>query len=340
MEFRVTVAILNWNGKAHLETFLPSVVAYSPEAHLCLVDNASTDESVSWTTTHYPRVEIIQLDSNYGFTEGYNRSIPQIKTPFVVLLNSDVEVAPGWLQPLLERMESIPNLAAVQPKILSYKDRERFEYAGAAGGFIDNLAYPFCRGRYFDFCEKDHHQYDQARPIFWASGACMMLRVADFMEAGGFEPRFFAHMEEIDLCWRFQMMGKEVWAEPKSVVYHLGAGTLSASSPRKTLLNFRNGICLLFINTTDFSIWFKLPLRLILDGIAGLRFIVKGDLKNCLAIVKAHFSFYGTLGYWVKKRKENQKRFRYPIKKQVHYSGSIVFDYFVRGCRRFEGLRF
>ncbi len=334
------MAILNWNGLRYLRDFLPSVVAHSPEAHILVIDNASDDGSCAWVKENFPQVELLIFAENFGFTGGYNRGLKAVKTPYAVLLNSDVEVSAGWLMPLLNRMESDEQIAACQPKVLSFTDKTRFEYAGACGGFLDWLAYPFCRGRFFDFCETDTGQYNQALQVFWATGACMMVRVADYYDAGGLETRFFAHMEEIDLCWRFHHRGKAVWTEPGSVVYHLGAGTLSASSPRKTFLNFRNGLCLLYINDLEPDIFWKLPLRLLLDGVAGCRFLLQGDIKNCLSIVKAHFSFYGSLQYWHERRRANRKRKTSEVQPGIVYPGSLVFQYFIRKINKFSLLKF
>jgi GT2 family glycosyltransferase len=334
------VAILNWNGLSHLQTFLPSVLVHSPQAHILLIDNASTDASTDWVRANHPHVEVQVLAENHGFTGGYNQGLRFVKTPFAVLLNSDVEVSAGWLPPLLQLMEVKPGVAACQPKVLSFREKDKFEYAGASGGFIDFLGYPFCRGRFFDFCENDLGQYNFSKKVFWATGACLMVRVSDFYECGGLEPVFFAHMEEIDLCWRFQHRQKSVWVEPQSVVYHLGAGTLANNSPRKTFLNFRNGLALLYANHLEKDIYWKLPFRLVLDGIAGLRFLWQGDLKNCLAIIRAHFSFYGNLRYWYCKRRQNQKLKTSEIAEGVMYPKSIVYQYFVKNVQAFSDLKF
>jgi GT2 family glycosyltransferase len=340
LDYKVTVAILNWNGLGHLKTFLPSVVSFSKEARILVIDNASRDGSVDWIKSTFPEVELVIFTENHGFTGGYNLGLKYVKTPYAVLLNSDVEVSHGWLLPLLFRMESDPEVAACQPKILAYKAKNRFEYAGASGGFLDVMGYPFCRGRFFDYCEKDKGQYNQSSKVFWATGACMMVRVKDYFEVGGLETQFFAHMEEIDLCWRFHHRGKSVWAEPGSVVYHLGGGTLSAISPKKTFLNFRNGLCLLYINDLEHDIYWKLPVRLILDGIAGLRFLFQGDVQNCFAIIKAHFSFYGNIRYWYQKRQTNRQLKTTEVQEGIVYRGSIVLQYFVLRIKEFRKLKF
>jgi len=340
LDFNTTVAILNWNGLHHLRTFLPSVVKFSQGAAILLIDNASTDESVNWVRQTYPSIEITINPSNKGFTIGYNLGLQAVKTKYAVLLNSDVEVSEGWLNPLIARMESDINVAACQPKVLSFKNKSKFEYAGASGGFIDILGYPFCRGRHFDHCEIDNGQYNTAIEVFWVTGACMMVRMSAYHAHYGLEEHFFAHMEEIDLCWRWQHAGYKLWVEPGSVVYHLGGGTLHESSPRKTFLNFRNGLILLFINTLGFALFWKIPVRLALDGAAGLMFLSKGQVASCIAIIRAHFSFYGKLFYWISKRKENKRRFKTEVKPTLIFQKSIVFSYFIKGIKRFSDLGF
>lgn len=338
MDFRVTIAILNWNGLFHLQQFLPEVVECSPQAHILLIDNASTDESVEWVKAHFPEIEILIHPTNLGFTQGYNLAIQQVKTEFCLLLNSDVKVSPGWLSPLIQKMEENPKMAACQPKILSLNQPDFFEYAGASGGFADFLGYPFCRGRLFDFCERDNGQYEDSIPVLWATGACMMVRTSLFREFGGLEPRFFAHMEEIDLCWRWNSAGYSVYVVPKSKVYHLGAGTLAKSHPRKTFLNFRNGLALLFCNQIQSSMIWIFPLRLILDGLAGIQFLFKGQWANCWAIVKAHFDFYSQLNYWRHKRKQNKSQTKNLISSELIFNGSVVWHFFVLGKRKFNEL--
>jgi len=340
LDCKTTVAILNWNGLHHLKTYLPSVVQYSEDAVILLIDNASNDGSVEWVRQIYPRIKIKINPSNKGFTVGYNLGLKAVSTKYTVLLNSDVEVSKDWLLPLEARMDSDQKIAACQPKVLAYKDKTKFEYAGASGGFIDVLGYPFCRGRIFDQCETDQKQYDTPRQIFWATGACLMVRMSAFYEAKGLEEHFFAHMEEIDLCWRWHHQGFQIWVEPGAVVYHLGGGTLQESSPRKTFLNFRNGLTLLFINTLDASLFWKIGARLLLDGIAGVWFLVKGQGASCFAVVRAHFSFYGNIAYWWKKRKENKALFKLPVPSELVYTKSIVFSFFAKGKKRFIDLDF
>lgn len=340
LDYKITIAILNWNGIRHLQQFLPSVVNHSVEAHILLIDNASTDESVAWVKVNFPQVEVHVLPENLGFTGGYNAGLSHVETEYCVLLNSDVEVTAGWLKHLITLMESNGQIAACQPKILSFNNKNEFEYAGASGGFIDKLGYPFCRGRIFDFCEEDLGQYNNAQPVFWATGACLVIRMDLFRRLGGLEPRFFAHMEEIDLCWRLKIAGFEVWVEPASTVYHLGAGTLSRSNPKKTLLNFRNGLALLFCNTIDSSVFWKLALRLVLDGLAGIQFIIKAQPADCWAIVRAHFQFYSQISYWKEKRTANKKLVINQKFIKGIYPSSIVWAYFVQGIRRFSDLQF
>ena len=337
MAFDITVAILNWNGLTHLQEFLPSVVLYSEKAHILLIDNASTDESVSWIQQKYPQIQIVIHSENLGFTEGYNLGLEHVTTPFAILLNSDVEVTSGWLDPLLARIQSDQKIVAVQPKILSYSRRDTFEYAGASGGLLDAFGYPFCRGRIFNSCEIDNGQYDNPRPVFWATGACMLVRMDAYRQMNGLEPRFFAHMEEIDLCWRWQHAGYQVWVEPQSVVYHLGGGTLAKTNPRKTLLNFRNGLALLYMNSLGVEVWWKILIRLVLDGVAGVQFLFKCEWQNTLAILRAHIAFYSAFGYWTAKRKMNQSAAVKSIT-SGYFGGSIVWSYFVRRKKRFSDL--
>ena len=246
---QIAIVILNWNGRHFLEKFLPGVAQHSRDlARIVVADNASTDDSLAYLKANFPEVDIIRLDQNYGFTGGYNRALQQVQEPYYVLLNSDVEVSEGWLNPLMQFMEKHPEVAACQPKIRSYNDRHLLEHAGAAGGFIDYLGYPFCRGRIYNHLEEDKGQYDQAVPVFWATGACLFIRRDDFRNENGFDEQFFAHMEEIDLCWRLQQSGKQIWVIPQSTVYHVGGGTLPKNNPRKTFFNFRNNLMMLFKN--------------------------------------------------------------------------------------------
>ncbi|SFC54129.1 Glycosyltransferase, GT2 family [Flexibacter flexilis DSM 6793] len=338
MEFvapRVSVVILNWNGRKHLQEFMPSVVAHSPEAAIVVADNASTDDSVAFLQSHYPQVHIIQNSTNGGFSKGYNDALAHIDTEYAVLLNSDVAVTQGWLAPLLALMDSNTQIAACQPKIRAYLAQESFEYAGAAGGFVDKYGYPFCRGRLFDTLETDNHQYDDTTPVFWATGACMFVRLEVYKKLGGLDEAFFAHMEEIDLCWRMQNAGYQVFACGGSVVFHLGGGTLPKNNPRKTFLNFRNGIVLLFKNLPTASLFPIIFTRLVLDGVAGAKMFFSGQTKDTWAIIKAHFAFYGGLPHWIKARRHARQFAKQEAKRTAY---SIVFEYFVKNKKTYSDL--
>ena len=290
---RVSVVILNWNGVEMLQRFLPKVVEYSQGEgiEICVADNASTDASCAWVGEDFPNVRLITLDKNYGFAEGYNRALQQVEAEYVVLLNSDVEVTPHWLDAMLAYMDAHPETAACQPKIRSERNKEYFEYAGAAGGYMDKFGYPFCRGRIFDVVEKDHGQYDTVQPIFWATGAALFIRLKDYREAGGLDARFFAHMEEIDLCWRLRSRGRQLVCIPQSVVYHVGAATLKKENPRKTFLNFRNNLLMLYKNLPKDELAKVLLVRGVLDGVAAVVFFLKGDAQNARAVIQARREF-------------------------------------------------
>ena len=332
----VAVVILNWNGRAFLEKFLPSVLAsmYDPLT-VYVADNASTDDSVLFLQQHFPQVKILVNSENEGFAKGYNTALRQVEASYYVILNSDVEVDPNWITPVITMMERDKNIAACQPKIISYKNKDAFEYAGASGGFIDRLGYPFSRGRVFDHCEKDNGQYDQPMPVFWATGAAMFVRSSVFHEAGGFDEYFFAHQEEIDLCWRMQRMGYTVYAQPTSVVYHVGGGTLSADDPKKSFLNFRNNLVMLSKNLPfKESIW-KIPFRIGLDLIAALQQLLKGNFKASGSVIRAHLAFYQWL--FIKKQTTVFSKIKMNQLKGV-YKGSIVYDYFIRGKKTFSEI--
>ncbi len=292
MKMKVSVIILNWNGVEHgfLRRYLPSVVRHSvlEGTEVVVADNGSTDSSLDVIREEFPSVRVIALDQNYGFAEGYNRAIAQTESQYVVLLNDDVEVTPGWLEPLIAHMESHPKTAALQPKILADADHTRFEYAGAAGGYLDRHGYPYCRGRIFDTVEADHGQYDTACPVMWASGACLFVRRDLYLLAGGLDARFFAHMEEIDLCWRLRRMGMELYCIPTSVVYHLGGGSLPQGNPKKTRLNFRNSLLMLYKNLPPRHRCRMLFVRRCLDAVAALNYIAHGQLDQARAIRDAH----------------------------------------------------
>lgn len=319
------VVILNWNGTEHLRRFLPSVVRTTPAwAEVVVADNGSTDGSVEMLGREFPEVRVVRLDRNYGFAGGYNRAIAQVEADYCVLLNSDVETTEGWLEPLVGRLDADPTVAAVAPKLLSYMQRDMFEYAGASGGFIDYLGYPFCRGRILKHLEQDRGQYDDRRRVFWASGAAMCCRRDVFMRLGGFASEFFAHMEEIDLCWRVKLLGYKIYTVPQSRMYHLGGATLSASEPRKTYLNFRNNLLMLYKNLPKSEGRRILIIRRLLDTIALARYIAGGEWQHARAVWLAHNHF----------RKERKRYHEQPdtniLKETPEGRRNIVIDYFIR----------
>ncbi|TAE51433.1 MAG: glycosyltransferase family 2 protein [Bacteroidetes bacterium] len=335
----VTVVLLNWNGRSWLEQFLPFLAASTyPAMRVLVVDNASSDDSVSWLKAHYPEVSCLVLDQNYGFAEGNNRAIPYVDTPYFVLLNSDVEVSPGWLEPLVAAAESHPDAASVQPKIRAWRQRDTFEYAGAAGGYLDSLGYPFCRGRIFDQLEKDEGQYETQTEIAWATGACCLIRTEVVKKIGLFDADFFAHMEEIDFCWRAQNQGYKILCEPQSVVWHVGGGTLPQGNPRKTFLNVRNSLVCLLKNLSLPRLLPVLIARLLLDGVWGLRSAAQRDWKSLGAILRAHGDFYRKLPLWIAKRKAARQGAE-KGRGAGHYRGSIVWAHFVRGRKKWSELR-
>lgn len=323
------MVILNWNGAKLLEQFLPSVVAFSNEATVYVADNASTDASIQVIKEQFPSVKIIQNDANYGFAKGYNVALEQVEEEYYALVNSDIEVTENWLAPILSIFDTELEIGIIQPKILDYKNKEYFEYAGAAGGFIDQFGYPFCRGRIFETIEKDNHQYDDERTIFWASGACFFIRKEIYRRLKGFDDDFFAHQEEIDLCWRAFNLGYKAKYTSKSVVYHVGGATLNEGNPRKTYLNFRNSLLMLVKNIPNNQLIGIIFIRLLLDGLAGVQFLIKGKFKHCLAILKAHFSFYTLISKNYSKRSSTQKN-------NYYHTKSIVYRYFIKNGRVFE----
>lgn len=330
---KTAVVILNWNGRKLLEEFLPSVVRHSQrEAEIYVVDNASTDDSISFLENNFPEVKVIQNQTNGGYAKGYNEGLKHIDADVFVLLNSDVEVTENWLAPLIEQFKNNPQIAAAQPKILDYKNKSYFEYAGAAGGFIDKFGYPYCRGRIFNTLEKDQRQYDGISEIFWASGACLFIRGKAFYEAGGFDEDYFAHQEEIDLCWRFFNLDYKVICVSDSKVYHLGGGTLKNTNPNKTFLNFRNSLFNLLKNAPKSKITGRIFVRMLLDGVAGIQFILKFKPSHFIAVLRAHLSFYTKL------RKTIQKRANTPKKESYYRHKSIVFSYFVKQIKSFNNL--
>ncbi len=335
---KIAIVILNWNGKGMLEKFLPFVIAHSSEAKIYVADNASSDDSISFVKNNFPEIICIENKYNNGYSSGYNEALKNIQSEYYVLLNSDVEVGANWLDPIISMMDQDQNIAACQPKILSYHNKSMFEYAGAAGGFIDKDGYMFCRGRIFNHFEKDEGQYDGAKEIFWASGACLFIRADLFHQVEGLDADFFAHMEEIDLCWRLKNRGYKICYNSESIVYHVGGGTLSKNNPIKTYLNFRNNLYLLTKNYFQGNYMLKLFYRLILDGFAGIKFLFDGHPDHSLAVLKAHLSFYRNFKKFYKKRMIVKKEFR-EFNPVGQYKKSIVFDYFFKGIRKFSDLK-
>ncbi|WP_298420661.1 glycosyltransferase family 2 protein [uncultured Kordia sp.] len=328
---KIAVVILNWNGKQLLEQFLPTVIAFSKEATIYVADNASSDESVTFVKANFTDVKIIQNIENGGYAKGYNDALPKVKEELFCLLNSDIEVTENWLAPMLSEFESNPETAIIQPKILDFKQKTHFEYAGAAGGFIDKYGYPYCRGRIFHTLEKDTKQYNDTSEIFWASGACLFIRKTVFTELNGLDEDFFAHQEEIDMCWRALNLGYKIKYIPKSVVFHVGGATLESTNPKKTYLNFRNSLCMLAKNLPKGKLFPIIFSRLILDGIAALQFLIKLQFTHFLAVIKAHFHFYARLPKMLKKRQKTQQ-------KQYFQHNSIIFSYFVKGKKIYSDL--
>ena len=328
---KIAVVILNWNGIQLLEKFLPSIIKYSSEATVYIADNDSTDDSISYAKAFFPSVKIVKNDSNLGFAGGYNEALKYIDADIYALANSDIEVTENWLKPIIETFENEPQTAIIQPKILDYKNKEYFEYAGAAGGFIDQYGYPYCRGRIFDTLEKDKGQYDDNCEIFWASGACFFIRSSVYKELKGFDEDFFAHQEEIDLCWRAFNKGHKIKYNANSIVYHVGGATLQQGNPMKTELNFRNSLLMLTKNLPRKGIYMILFFRIVLDGIAGIQFLFQGKLKHLLAILKAHFAFYSVFPIHYKKRGNFQSEKYYTTK-------SIVYLYFIKGIKVFNAI--
>lgn len=336
---KIAVVILNWNGCEMLRSFLPSVVRFS-EADggvVYVADNASTDASVEMLRREFPSVHLILLDKNHGFADGYNLALRQVEAEYVVLLNSDVEVTEHWLMPLAAYMDAHPEVAACQPKIRSWRHREQFEYAGAAGGFIDRYGYPFCRGRIMGVVEADKGQYDAAMPVFWATGAALFIRLKDYRDAGGLDGRFFAHMEEIDLCWRLRARGRQLACVPRSVVYHVGGATLQKENPRKTFLNFRNNLLMLYKNLPQDELHRVMGVRACLDYVAALSFVLKGQFPNAWAVLRARRSYAALRPSFAASREENlQKAVLDAIPERTGYS--ILAQFYLRGKRLFSQL--
>ena len=327
----IAVVILNYNGLAFLKKFLPNVIAFSPEAKIVVADNGSTDASLDYLSKNFPSVQIIDNKKNLGFCGGYNESLKEVDADYFVLLNNDVDVTKDWLAPMKELLDKNPKIAAVQPKILSYNHKDLFEYAGAAGGFIDILGYPFCRGRIFETVEQDKGQYNDIIPVFWATGACLMIRARLFRELGGFDEDFFAHMEEIDLCWRLKRGGNDIFYCGSSTVFHVGGGTLAAANPRKTYFNFRNGLDMLIKHQPGSQLLWKLPLRLMLDWLAAVKFLF-GTPSHTWAVIKAHFYVLSHLRNILRKRKK-LKYLDFNVSEV--FPGIMIWRYFVQGRKTY-----
>ncbi len=336
MSPKVIIVILNWNGRKYLEQFLPSVLSSTyPNYTVVVADNGSTDDSIAYLRSNFSSVQIIELGKNYGFAKGYNEALKQVSADYFILLNSDVEVKKEWIEPVIQLMEADKSIGVCQPKILTYNDRSKFEYAGAAGGWLDYLGYPFARGRIFDICETDEGQYDSVEPVFWATGAAMFVRAKLYKDLNGLDEFFFAHQEEIDFCWRVQLAGYKIYACPTSVVYHVGGGTLPKGNATKVFLNFRNNLVMMAKNLPlSESIW-KIPFRFILDTISAFKSLFEGQGTYFIAIFKSHGAF---LGWMISKR---DKRFM-PLKKQAQlqgwFKGSVVWLHFVKGKTRFAEI--
>ena len=328
----LAIVILNYNGKALLEQFLPSVLEYSQQATVYVADNASTDGSVAYIKKHFSKVQLIINTQNEGYAKGYNDALAHLKEDVFVLLNSDVEVTQGWLTPIIEAFKATSNLVAVQPKILDFKNKDYFEYAGAGGGYIDALGYPYCRGRIFNTLEKDTGQYNDTRQIFWASGACLALKKEAFVKAKGFDEDLFAHQEEIDLCWRMQQQGGIIHYIEGSTVYHLGGATLAVENPKKTFYNFRNSLLVMLKNNNHAAVWAILFTRMLLDALAAWQFLVSGKPSHFFAVFKAHLSFYSLAPKFIKKRNKHAKKIAY------YQIKSIVWMYFIRKKTTFIAL--
>lgn len=337
---KVAIVILNWNGQKMLAKFLPNVIEYSrQDAEIWVADNSSSDGSMHLLETQFPQVKTIVLEQNFGFAEGYNRALRQIEADYYVLLNSDVEVSHHWLTPLIEFMDSHPQVAACQPKLLAEYDKDSFEYAGACGGFLDKYGYPFCRGRIFGMVERDNGQYDYQQEILWATGACMMIRSADYWKAGGLDGRFFAHNEEIDLCWRLRLMGRKIYCIPESEVYHVGGGTLPKSNPMKTFLNFRNNLTMLYKNLSDRELSHVMRARRFLDYLAAFEMLLLqrnwGDFK---AVFKARKAFKEWRSSFDEERKRIQAQ---RVEEEIPqiFQTSILWQYYAKGVKNFKDLK-
>lgn len=338
---KIAIVILNWNGVKLFPDFLPSIINHSQGENIEIIvaDNGSTDNSLAYLKENFPSVTLMDLETNYGFAKGYNVALEKIKADYFVLVNSDVKVEKGWIEPCIERFEKDEKIVAIQPKVLSYNKPEYFEYAGAAGGFIDKYGYPFCRGRILDKVEKDNKQYNTSSEIFWATGACMFVRASAFKNAGGLDSDFWAHMEEIDLCWRLKNQGYKIVYEPKSVIYHLGGGSLSYGDPRKVYLNFRNNLFMLFKNLPKNKFTRILFSRMILDGAAAIKFLLGSEFKSFWAVVRAHSAFYKNLSALRAKRRKLQGNVIENNHNQISPE-SIMWKFFIQKKQKFSDLNF
>lgn len=335
---KIAIVILNWNGAHMMRTYLPTVIKNSPEAEVIIADNASSDDSLKMLASDFPEIRTIVLDKNYGFAEGYNKAFKQVEAEYYLLLNSDVDVPEGWLAPLLDFMESHPEAAACQPKLRAIKDWDSFEYAGAAGGFIDKYGYPFCRGRIFETVEKDHGQYDRNMEILWATGACMMVRSKDYWDAGGLDGRFFAHNEEIDLCWRIRLLGRKIYCVTDSVAFHLGGGTLPKGNPRKTFLNFRNNLTMLYKNLPDSELHHVMRIRFFLDWLAAFQMLILGrSLGDFKAVIQGRREFNRWKHDFDNDRKHIQTTRKVNRIPEI-FEKSLLWQYYAKGKKLFSQL--
>ncbi len=335
---KVAVVIIHWNRCNLLEQFLPYlVVSTYTNMDIYVADNASTDNSVAFLKQHYPSIKIILLDKNYGYADGYNQALKHVEADYFVLLNNDIEVTPSWIEPIIDAMENDKSIAACQPKILQYNNKKMFEYAGAAGGMMDNFGYVFCKGRLFETSEEDKAQYNQDTNIFWASGACLFIKAQAFNEVGGFDKEFFAHMEEVDMCWRLQQKGYQIKAITSSIVYHVGGGTLNKQSPQKTYLNFRNSLFMLYKNLPASKLWWFIPFRSFLDLLSSIFFLINALPQHSWAIHRAHTAFFFNIGKWYRIRKIAQAQVK-TYNTQGIYKGSIVFEHFINRKKYYSEL--
>lgn len=334
----VAVVILNYNGKKFLEQFLPSVVRHSASCELVLADNGSSDDSVLFVKNNYPGIRIIENKGNFGYSKGYNLALAQLNHSYYVLLNSDVEVTQNWIEPVISRMEANPAIGACQPKIRDYVNRSMFEYAGASGGYIDKYGYPFCRGRLFNVIEEDNNQFNDATEIFWATGACLFVRATAYHKVGGLDDDYFAHMEEIDLCWRMRNFGYSIYVEPASVIYHVGGGTLNKLSKRKTYLNFRNNLTTFTKNHPPRYLFPKIVFRMVLDGVAAFKFLLDGQPKHFYSVLRAHFTYYAWLPKTLAKRRQLKNTPGFKFAFNPVYNGNVVAEHFLRGKKKFKEL--